>query len=152
MMKELLHTFFQHYLEDRNLNATLAMLSDQIVSIGTGEQEIARNKEELADLLKKEFQEMPGSLHFQFTEYQETPVGSEGYCIFARIHVQFEEGNDLIEMDTRFTGVAGLERMAGSCCLSICPPLTRYRRIRNFSHCATADRQSPKCPLSPVPD
>ena len=37
MMKELLHTFFQHYLEDRNLNATLAMLSDQIVSIGTGE-------------------------------------------------------------------------------------------------------------------
>ena len=110
MMKELLHTFFQHYLEDRNLNATLAMLSDQIVSIGTGEQEIARNKEELADLLKKEFQEMPGSLHFQFTEYQETPVGSEGYCIFARIHVQFEEGNDLIEMDTRFTGVAGLEK------------------------------------------
>ena len=57
MMKELLHTFFQHYLEDRNLNATLAMLSDQIVSIGTGEQEIARNKEELADLLKKEFQD-----------------------------------------------------------------------------------------------
>ena len=110
MMKELLHTFFQHYLEDRNLNATLAMLSDQIVSIGTGEQEIARNKEELADLLKKEFQEMPGSLHFQFTEYQETPVGSEGYCIFARIHVQFEEDDDLIEMDTRFTGVAGLER------------------------------------------
>lgn len=151
-MKELLHTFFQHYLEDRNLNATLAMLSDQIVSIGTGEQEIARNKEELADLLKKEFQEMPGSLRFQFTEYQETPVGSEGYCIFARIHVQFEEGNDLIEMDTRFTGVAGLKRMAGSCFLSICPPLTRYRRIRNFSHCATADRQLPKCPLSPVPD
>lgn len=53
---------------------------------------------------------MPGSLHFQFTEYQETPVGSEGYCIFARIHVQFEEGDDLIEMDTRFTGVAGLEK------------------------------------------
>lgn len=110
MMKELLHTFFQYYLEDRNLNATLAMLSDQIVSIGTGEQEIARNKEELTDLLKKEFQEMPGSLHFQFTEYQETPVGSEGYCIFARIHVQFEESDDLIEMDTRFTGVAGLEK------------------------------------------
>ena len=50
MMKELLHTFFRHYLEDRNLNATLAMLSDQIVSIGTGEQEIAKNKEELTDL------------------------------------------------------------------------------------------------------
>ena len=110
MMKELLQTFFQHYLEERNLDATLAMLSDDIVSIGTGEQEIARSKEELTALLRLEFQEMPGSLHFQFTEYQETPVGSEGYCIFARIHVQFEEGDDLIEMDTRFTGTAGLEK------------------------------------------
>ena len=110
MMKELLQTFFQHYLEERNLDATLAMLSDKIVSIGTGEQEIARNKKELTELLKMEFQEMPGSLHFQFTEYQEAPVGSEGYCIFARIHVQFEEGNDLIEMDARFTGAACLEK------------------------------------------
>ncbi len=110
MMKELLQTFFQHYLEERNLDATLAMLSDGIVSIGTGEQEIASSKEELTALLRLEFQEMPGSLHFQFTEYQETPVGSEGYCIFARIHVQFEEGDDLIEMDTRFTGTVGLEK------------------------------------------
>ncbi|MEI3211630.1 MAG: nuclear transport factor 2 family protein [Lachnospiraceae bacterium] len=110
-------------------------------------------KEELADLLKKEFQEMPGSLHFQFTKYQETPVGSEGYCIFARIHVEFEESSRCFEMDTRFTGVAGLEK-DGWKLLSLHMPTSNQVQegSRNFSHCATADRQLPKCPLSPVPD
>ena len=109
MMKEFLQTFFWHYLEERDLQATLAMISDNVVSIGTGEQEIARNKEELTALMKLEFQEMPGSLHFQFTDYSEVPLGTDSYSIFARIHVQVEDGDDVIEMNTRFTGVLHLE-------------------------------------------
>ena len=35
MMKEFLQTFFWHYLEERDLQATLAMISDNVVSIGT---------------------------------------------------------------------------------------------------------------------
>lgn len=43
-MRELLEEFFTHYLRERDLEATLALLTDNIISIGTGEQEIAKNK------------------------------------------------------------------------------------------------------------
>ena len=46
-MRELLEQFFRHYLRERNLEDTLALLTDQVISLGTGEQEVARNKEEL---------------------------------------------------------------------------------------------------------
>ena len=46
-MRKLLEKFFQHYLTERNLEATLAVLTEDVVSVGTGEQEISRNKEEL---------------------------------------------------------------------------------------------------------
>lgn len=44
-MRELLEQFFRHYLRERNLEDTLALLTDQVISLGTGEQEVARNKE-----------------------------------------------------------------------------------------------------------
>ena len=50
-MRELLEQFFRHYLRERNLEDTLALLTDQVISLGTGEQEVARNKEELRALM-----------------------------------------------------------------------------------------------------
>ena len=50
-MRKLLEKFFQHYLTERNLEATLAVLTEDVVSVGTGEQEISRNKGELRELL-----------------------------------------------------------------------------------------------------
>ena len=41
-MRELLEQFFRHYLRERNLEDTLALLTDQVISLGTGEQEVAR--------------------------------------------------------------------------------------------------------------
>ena len=54
-MRKLLEKFFQHYLTERNLEATLAVLTEDVVSVGTGEQEISRNKGELRELLLSEF-------------------------------------------------------------------------------------------------
>lgn len=61
-MRELLEQFFRHYLRERNLEDTLALLTDQVISLGTGEQEVARNKEELRALMECEFKEMPSLL------------------------------------------------------------------------------------------
>ncbi len=38
-MRELLEEFFTHYLRERNLEDTLALLTDHVISLGTGEQE-----------------------------------------------------------------------------------------------------------------
>lgn len=64
-MRELLEQFFRHYLRERNLEDTLALLTDQVISLGTGEQEVARNKEELRALMECEFKEMPQPLDYE---------------------------------------------------------------------------------------
>ena len=51
-MRKLLEKFFQHYLTERNLEATLAVLTEDVVSVGTGEQEISRNKGERIPVLR----------------------------------------------------------------------------------------------------
>lgn len=72
-MRELLEEFFTHYLRERDLEATLALLTDNIISIGTGEQEIAKNKEELRALTEIEFKELPEPLDFELSKlYRDT--------------------------------------------------------------------------------
>lgn len=44
-MRKLLEKFFQHYLTERNLEATLAVLTEDVVSVGTGEQKFQGIKE-----------------------------------------------------------------------------------------------------------
>ena len=70
-MRELLEQFFRHYLRERNLEDTLALLTDQVISLGTGEQEVARNKEELRALMECEFKEMPQPLDYELFNYTE---------------------------------------------------------------------------------
>lgn len=152
MMKDLLQTFFWHYLEERNLQATLAMISDNVVSIGTGEQEIAGNKDELTALMKLEFQEMPGSLHFQFTDYNEVPLGTDSYSIFARIHVQVEDGGDIIEMNTRFTCVLHLEDNVWKLLSLHMSTPNQVQEEQEFFPLRYDRRLLRKCPPNPVPD
>lgn len=80
-MRELLEQFFRHYLRERNLEDTLALLTDQVISLGTGEQEVARNKEELRALMECEFKEMPQPLDYELFNYTENPLGEYGWSI-----------------------------------------------------------------------
>ncbi len=102
-MRELLEKFFSHYLRERNLEDTLALLTDQVISLGTGEQEVARNKEELRALMEREFKEMPQPLDFELFNYTETPLGDCGWSIFANVLAKIEAEGDTLEMLTRFT-------------------------------------------------
>ena len=102
-MRELLEEFFSHYLRERNLEATLALLTDQVISLGTGEQEIARNKEELRALMENEFREMPKPLDFELSNYTETPLGDCGWSIFCNVLAKIEAEGETVEMFTRLT-------------------------------------------------
>lgn len=69
---DVLHTFFQRYLVQRDEAGTLAMLSDQMYSVGTGEGEVAIGKEAFRKLLAQELAAMPDPIRFQMTDYVQT--------------------------------------------------------------------------------
>ncbi len=70
-VKELLIYFLDSYLVRRNLEDALSCLSDHVISLGTGVQEVALNKEELRALMIREFKSIPGGFVYRLDHYQE---------------------------------------------------------------------------------
>ena len=108
-MRELLEQFFRHYLRERNLEDTLALLTDQVISLGTGEQEVARNKEELRALMECEFKEMPQPLDYELFNYTENPLGEYGWSIFTNVLAKIDSEGVTMEMLTE-NGIRAAER------------------------------------------
>lgn len=83
---DVLHTFFQRYLVQRDEAGTLAMLSDQLYSVGTGEGEVAIGKEAFRKLLTQELAAMPGSIQFRLTDYVQTQRAPGYWECFCNVH------------------------------------------------------------------
>lgn len=100
---EVLDSFFTAYLTYRNLDSTLAMVTDQIISLGTGAQEVALNKDEFRQLLVAEFTEIPYPIKYTIKNYQENAC-SDGIISFCNVlaEIEDEEGN-VAGMETRLT-------------------------------------------------
>lgn len=64
-----LHTFFHHYMVERNKEKTLAMLSEHFCSIGTGEGEVAIGKQAFGLLLDREFASVPMPIRYAMSDY-----------------------------------------------------------------------------------
>lgn len=77
-VRRTLTEFFHRYLEQRDLEGTLAMVSDGICSVGTGEDEVAVGKAAFRAMLEDEFQALPLPIKFTMTDYvqQERQKGS----------------------------------------------------------------------------
>lgn len=80
-IKKLLKQFFDACLIERNAEKALAFVSEQIMSFGTEEQEIARNKAELRTLLEQETAAVQEAERFSYdlSDYREQNYG-EGIC------------------------------------------------------------------------
>lgn len=103
-MRKLLEKFFQHYLTERNLEATLAVLTEDVVSVGTGEQEISRNKEELRELLLSEFEELPNALEYEICDYMQNFSGRGSICTqLAFLNIRLKAENEITEIHSRLT-------------------------------------------------
>ena len=104
IMRKLLEKFFQHYLTERNLEATLAVLTEDVVTVGTGEQEISRNKEELRELLLSEFEELPNPLEYEICDYMQNFSGGGSICTqLAVFNIRLKEENEITEIHSRLT-------------------------------------------------
>lgn len=103
-MRKLLEKFFHHYLTERNLEATLAVLTEDVVSVGTGEQEISRNKGEFRELLLSEFEELPNALEYEICDYMQNFSGGGSICIqLAVFNIRLKAENEITEIHTRLT-------------------------------------------------
>ncbi|NLW12092.1 MAG: diguanylate cyclase [Clostridiaceae bacterium] len=100
---EVLDKFFTAYLTNRNMEATLSLVTEQIISLGTGAQEVALNKDEFRQLLVAEFTEIPTPIKYTIKNYMENAC-SDGIISFCNIlaEIEDEEGN-VAGMETRLT-------------------------------------------------
>ena len=106
-MRQLLERFFDAYLLKRDLDLVLSMVSDQVISVGTGGQEVAGDREELRVLMTQEFEALKGSFSYEIEDYRETDYGSGLKGAVCRVRtVLSEESRADTEMETRLTAMA----------------------------------------------
>lgn len=103
-MKKYLEGFLDCYIKKRDLNATLSYFTEDIVSIGTGEHEIGRNKAEVKKLLEDEFASLPFAFEYEMSDYTEISITEDVRNFFANVHIWIFMENEQSEMKTRLTG------------------------------------------------
>ena len=110
-IKELINGFFDSYLVKRDIDKTMELLSDDIISIGTGEQEVAVGKEQLMSLMMDEFCQMPDPLEYEMSGFMAVKNNSTAYTVFANVLARIDDSasGEVFELKTRFTA---------SCCLT----------------------------------
>ncbi len=110
-VRELLEKFFKSYMNERNLEKALEFVSEDVVSVGTGEREIATGRDELGQLMKAEFSVNPEPAFFVMEDYTETVVDPEVSCAFCFLTVRMSDTDgDFYSMKTRFTAVCSVEQ------------------------------------------
>lgn len=106
-VKNLLTQFLDAYLVKRDLETALPFLSDDVISLGTGAQELALNKEELRNLMIQEFKSLPNGFHYEISEYCEKKYREDLYSTYCSVltTMQDEDGINL-SFQTRLTVTA----------------------------------------------
>lgn len=105
-MRALIDKFFRNYLTERDLEKTLENLTDNVITIGTGEQEIGRGKEGFRQLLLQEFAELPDPMKYEIVDYMEMECGENVRSVFAQFRVELEMEEGIFELQTRLTSTA----------------------------------------------
>ena len=104
--------FFHAYLRERSMEKIFAMVSDNIISLGTGSQEIAIGKKEFEKLYHAEFELNPDPVDFRLIETREFRTSEKSIILFAKIKVFLAPPGRVCPSTETITG-----RFTGSCSL-----------------------------------
>lgn len=98
--------FFDYYLKERDMLKTLSMVTDDLYSLGTGDEEIAVGKHGFAQLLEQEIKSLPNSIQYKIIDYSEKQTGNNHWDCFCKVEmlVKLNEIGEEIHYWTRFTG------------------------------------------------
>ena len=107
MIRDLLAQFFDAYLVKRDLEKALSFLSDGVVSLGTGAQELALDKKELRELMIREFENLPGGFHYEISDYHEHQYKEDLYTVYCSVTTFMTDSNGVkLLFQTRLTATA----------------------------------------------
>ena len=104
--------FFQAYLRERSMEKILAMVSDDVISLGTGSQEIAVGKAAFEKLYHAEFELSPDPIDFRFLETREFRTSEKSISFFAKIRILVAPQDEILPGNGSFVG-----RFTGFCSL-----------------------------------
>ena len=79
--------FFDCCFVQRDIEQTLAMISDQVIGVGAGEEEVAEGKEELYRRLKAEFASLPGTVRYQILDRALSRREPDSWHCYCRIQL-----------------------------------------------------------------
>ena len=104
-IRGLINGFFDSYLVKRDIDKTMELLADDIISIGTGEQETALGKEQLKYLMMDEFCQMPDPFEYELRDFRAVKNNVTAYTVFANIiaRINDDASGEVFELRTRFT-------------------------------------------------
>lgn len=102
-MRELLEKFFQYYLVERDIDAILGLSVDNVLTVGTGDHEIGRGKEEFRILLQKEFAEIPGMMQYETSDYSEMLCAKNVGNMIVKLKILLHLEDRIMEMRSRLT-------------------------------------------------
>lgn len=102
-MKAYLEKFIICYLKQRDLENILSFFTEHVISVGTGEHEVAQGKAELRRLMATELEQLPDPMRYEITNYFEMPVTEQVKSTFANVRIIMEQEGKCMTMDTRLT-------------------------------------------------
>lgn len=108
-IKHLLTQFLDSYLVERQLEKSLGFLSEHVMSLGTGVQEVALNKNELRDLMIHEFESIPGGFRYEISHYHEYAYAENVSGAYCSVLTTMEEDGVTLSFQTRLTMTAAKE-------------------------------------------
>ena len=107
MVKTLLHNFFDAYLIRRDMEDTLSLLSDAVISLGTGAQEVAISKGELRALMTSEFAMLPDGFRYELSDYHEVCYTDTVCGVYCSVLTTLPAENGMeLQLQTRLTMTA----------------------------------------------
>lgn len=86
-----LNEFCLRYFQLRDPEGTLALLSPNFISVGTGDGEVAVNKEQFRRLLRDELQAVPWPLSYKIDNYTQHQRATTCWDCFCDVHIGLEQ-------------------------------------------------------------
>lgn len=84
-VRDLLEEFFRRYLTRRDLEGTLELVDDGIISIGSGEGEVAMDKAAFRRLLEEEFAALGQAVRFSLTDFIQRQQAADMWNCFCNL-------------------------------------------------------------------
>lgn len=98
-----LEALFQAYMTERDADKVLSLVTDDVYSLGTGEDEVALNKGELEQLLRQEIAGIPMPIRYRILDYSEQMHGQDYGRCFCRMETAVQQGGEPVYYRTRLT-------------------------------------------------